>query len=90
MRKKATLCLFKLYLQYPQGLRQTYDNLTRRLADDDQAVVSCAVNVICELARKRPKNYLPLAPDLFKILTTCHNNWMLIKVRRPRMFGTFC
>jgi AP-3 complex subunit delta-1 len=43
-------------------------------------VVSCAVNVICELARKKPKNYLPLAPDLFKILTTSRNNWMLIKV----------
>ena len=38
------------------------------------------MNVICELARKKPKNYLPLAPELFKILTTSRNNWMLIKV----------
>jgi AP-3 complex subunit delta-1 len=44
------------------------------------AVVSAAVNVICELARKNPKNYVPLAPTLFKILTTSQNNWMLIKI----------
>lgn len=44
------------------------------------AVVSAAVNVICELARRNPKNYLSLAPQLFKLLTTSSNNWMLIKI----------
>lgn len=53
-----------------QGLRLTFDNLKRRLTDDSPAVVSCAVNVICELARKKPANYLSLAPDLFNLLTT--------------------
>jgi AP-3 complex subunit delta-1 len=43
-------------------------------------VVSAAVNVICELARKNPKNYLSLAPSLYKLLTTSSNNWMLIKI----------
>jgi len=42
--------------------------------------VSAAVNVICELARKNPKNYIALAPTLFKILTTSTNNWVLIKL----------
>jgi hypothetical protein len=42
--------------------------------------VSAAVNVICELARKNPKNYLSLAPQLYKLLTTSSNNWMLIKI----------
>jgi AP-3 complex subunit delta len=69
IRKKATLVLFKLYLQYPQGLRLTFDNLKRRLTDEAPSVVSCAVNVICELARKKPANYLSLAPDLFNLLT---------------------
>jgi AP-3 complex subunit delta-1 len=64
-----------------QGLRLTFDNLKRRLTDDNPSVVSCAVNVICELARKKPSNYLSLAPDLFTLLTTSTNNWMLIKVR---------
>ena len=45
-----------------------------------KGVVSGAVNVICELARKNPKNYLTLAPILFKILTVSTNNWMLIKI----------
>src|SRR5262245_43903359 len=29
------------------------------------AVVSATISVICELARKNPKNYLALAPQLF-------------------------
>jgi hypothetical protein len=52
------------------------------------AVVSATVNVICELARKNPKNYLALAPQLFNLLTTSNNNWMVIKVIklvRPRL-----
>ena len=43
-------------------------------------VQSSAVSVICELARKNPKNYLSLAPIFFKLLTTSSNNWMLIKI----------
>lgn len=43
-------------------------------------VQSAAVNVICELARKNPKNYLSLAPIFFKLMTTSTNNWMLIKI----------
>lgn len=44
------------------------------------AVVSAVISVVCELARKNPKNYLSLAPQLFKLLTTSSNNWMLIKI----------
>ena len=43
-------------------------------------VQSAAVNVICELARKNPKNYLSLAPLFFKLMTTSTNNWVLIKI----------
>lgn len=43
-------------------------------------VQSAAVNVICELARKNPKNYLSLAPVFFKLMTNSTNNWMLIKI----------
>ena len=38
------------------------------------------MNVICELARKNPKNYLSLAPLFFKLMTGSTNNWMLIKI----------
>jgi len=43
-------------------------------------VVSAAVNVLCELARRNPLDYLSLAPHLFHLLTTSSNNWMLIKL----------
>ena len=82
IRKKATLVLYRMFLAYPEGLRMAFDHLKRRLTDDNPSVLSCAVNVICELARKKPSNYLSLAPDLFKILVGSANNWMLIKVAK--------
>ncbi|CAI5745231.1 unnamed protein product [Peronospora destructor] len=80
VRKKATLVLYKIFLRYPQGLRLSFDKLKERMEEPDITVVSCAVNVICELANKKPKNYLGLAPQFFRLLTTSSNNWMLIKV----------
>jgi AP-3 complex subunit delta len=80
IRKKSVICMYKLYTKYPAGLRMTFDSLKEKLDDTDSSVVSCAVNVICELARKNPRNYLSMAPKFFKLLTTSSNNWMLIKV----------
>jgi AP-3 complex subunit delta-1 len=80
IRKKAVLGMYKLYVKYPQGLRLTFEKLKERLDDEDSSVVSTAVNVICELANKNPKNYLAMAPKFFRLLTTSSNNWMLIKV----------
>lgn len=51
-------------------------------------VQSAAVNVICELARKNPKNYLSLAPIFFKLMTSSTNNWMLIKIIKLVSFIT--
>jgi AP-3 complex subunit delta len=36
--------------------------------------------MLCELARRNPQDYLVLAPQLFHLLTTSSNNWMLIKI----------
>jgi AP-3 complex subunit delta-1 len=80
LRKKAILCLFKLFVKYPQGLRLTFGKIQQCLNDSNPAVVSCAVNVITELSDKNPKNYLHLAPAFFDLLTASSNNWMLIKV----------
>jgi hypothetical protein len=80
VRKKAVVCLYKLYLVYPHGLPQTFDRLRARLEDADLSVVSCAVNVICELSRKNSRNFLALAPQLFQLMTTSTNNWMVIKI----------
>ena len=80
IRKKTILALYKLFIKYPQGLKLCFEKLKEKLDDPDISVVSTAVNVICELANKNPKNYLALAPIFFKLLTTSSNNWMLIKV----------
>jgi hypothetical protein len=54
------------------------------LQDKDMQVVGSAVNVICELSLKNPKDYVTLAPTLFDLLTRPKidqpNNWMLIKI----------
>ncbi len=86
VRQKALLVLYKLFEQYPQALRLCFTKIRERLEDTDRDVVSCAVSVVCELADRNPKNYLALAPQLFSILTTSSNNWMLIKV--VKLFGS--
>ena len=48
--------------------------------DAPTGVVAATVNVLCELAPQSPRDYLPLAPQLFHLLTTSSNNWMLIKI----------
>lgn len=85
IRKKAVLILYKVFLRYPEALRQAFPRLKEKLEDPDPGVQSAAVNVICELARKNPRNYLSLAPTFFKLMTTSQNNWMLIKI--IKLFG---
>lgn len=94
IRKKSVLCMYKIFLSFPEALRPSFGRLKERLDDQDpctsaslsansdcfQGVVSAAVNVICELARKNASNYLTLAPILFRLLTRTNNNWMLIKI----------
>lgn len=80
LRKKAVLTLYKIFLKYPDALKIAFPRLKEKLEDPDPGVQSAAVNVICELARKNPKNYLCLAPIFFKLMQNSTNNWMLIKI----------
>lgn len=86
IRKKAVLVLYKCFLQSPELLRTSWPRLRECLNDEDGSVVSATVNVVCELARRNPKNYLPLAPQLFRLLTETPNNWMTIKL--IKLFAT--
>ncbi|XP_076439969.1 AP-3 complex subunit delta-1-like isoform X2 [Babylonia areolata] len=85
LRKKAVLIMYKVFLQFPEALRPAFPRLKEKLEDPDPGVQSAVVNVICELARKNPKNYLSLAPLFFKLMTTSTNNWVLIKI--IKLFG---
>jgi AP-3 complex subunit delta len=88
VRKKAVLVMYKIFLKFPDALRPSFPKLKEKLEDRDTSAVSCAVNVICELARKNPQNYLALAPLFFKLLTLTANNWMLIKI--VKLLGALC
>ena len=85
IRKKAVQIMYKIFLKYPDALRPAFPRLKEKLDDPEPAVQAAAVNVICELARKNPKNYLSLAPIFFKLMTVSTNNWVLIKI--IKLFG---
>ncbi|KAK4058327.1 AP-3 complex subunit delta [Microbotryomycetes sp. JL221] len=91
VRKQTMLVLGRVVRSWPgvmelstgreeRGDDPWIERLRERLSDDDQSVVSATVNLVCELARKKPRRYLPLAPELFELLTASTNNWMLIKI----------
>ncbi|RPD64688.1 Adaptor protein complex AP-3 delta subunit [Lentinus tigrinus ALCF2SS1-7] len=86
IRKRAVLAMYKVLTKYPEILPQSMNRLRDKLDDSDPGVVAATVNVLCELAHRNPRDYLPLAPHLFHLLTTSSNNWMLIKI--IKLFGT--
>lgn len=93
VRKKAVLCLYKIFIQFPEALRPTYPRLKEKIedgtdkSDNDPAVRGAIVNVLCELARRNPANFLNLVVPFFSLLSTVHNNWTLIKI--VKCFGYF-
>ncbi|KZP28905.1 Adaptor protein complex AP-3 delta subunit [Athelia psychrophila] len=86
IRKRAILAMYKVLAKYPEAAPNGLPRLRERLEDADPGVVAATANVLCELARRNPRDYLPLAPQLFQILTTSSNNWMLIKI--VKLFGS--
>ncbi|CAK5264345.1 unnamed protein product, partial [Mycena citricolor] len=88
IRKRAILALYKVMIQYPDAVAPGIARLKEKLEDPDPGVVGATVNVLCELARQHPEDYLIMAPQLFHHLTTSSNNWMLIKI--IKLFGTLC
>ncbi|GAA6005298.1 hypothetical protein JCM11491_002650 [Sporobolomyces phaffii] len=91
VRKQTVLLLWRILKSWPdvrelssgreeRGEDPWVERLRERLADEDAGVVGAAVNVVCEAARKDPRRYLSLAPELFGLLTGGTNNWMLIKI----------
>ncbi|KAG6817562.1 hypothetical protein H0H87_006939 [Tephrocybe sp. NHM501043] len=85
IRKRAILVLYKFLVKHPETGKHARTRLEEKLEDLDPSVVSATVNVLCELARHNPTEYLSLAPQLFHLLTTSSNNWMLIKI--IKLFG---
>eukprot|EP00758_Cryptobia_borreli_P019278 Tbor_TRINITY_DN8279_c0_g1::TRINITY_DN8279_c0_g1_i1::g.15406::m.15406/K12396/AP3D; AP-3 complex subunit delta len=93
VRKKAVLCLYKIFLQFPESLRLIYPKLKDKIddnsdkSDSDPSVRGAVVSIFCEMARRNPSNFLNLTVPFFSLLSTIHSNWSLIKV--IKVFGYF-
>ena len=80
VRKKSLLALFRMCEAYPPALAAAFPKIKDALSDEDQSVLTACINTILEIAIRNPRNILPLLPSLFHLLTSGHNNWMLIKL----------
>ncbi|SCU93663.1 LANO_0E04478g1_1 [Lachancea nothofagi CBS 11611] len=80
IRKKAVAALFKVFLQYPEALRDNFDKFVAKLEDEDLSVVSATVSVICEVSKKNPYPFIALSPLLYEMLFTIDNNWIIIRL----------
>eukprot|EP00927_Polykrikos_kofoidii_P073534 TRINITY_DN6956_c0_g1_i1.p1 TRINITY_DN6956_c0_g1~~TRINITY_DN6956_c0_g1_i1.p1 ORF type:complete len:1101 (+),score=233.56 TRINITY_DN6956_c0_g1_i1:113-3304(+) len=88
LRKKTVLCLYRVFLVDPPALRTSFPKLKERLGDEDQGVLTAAVNTFLELARKNARNYLSCVPQLYHVLVNTTNNWLSIKVLK--VFQLLC
>lgn len=86
LRKKAVLVMYKILTVFPDTLSEVIPKLEEKLDDPDQGVQSSVINVVCELARKSPKDFLHLEGTLYKLMENSSNNWMLIKI--IKLFGS--
>ncbi|KAL8141842.1 hypothetical protein V2J09_014874 [Rumex salicifolius] len=80
VKKKAISVILRLFSKYPDAVRVCFKRLVENLESSDMQVLSAAVGVFCELTLRDPRAYLPLAPEFYRILIDCKNNWVLIKV----------
>ena len=80
IKKKAVSALFKVFLQYPEALRDNFERFTSLLEDEDMSVLSAVISVICELSKKNPEPFIPLSPLLYELLVTIDNNWIIIRL----------
>ncbi|KAH3903448.1 related to AP-3 complex subunit delta [Saccharomycodes ludwigii] len=88
IRKKTVASLFKLFLQYPEALRDDFEAFVEKLHDEDTSVVSATVSVICELCKINPQPFMKLLPLFYDMLIEIDNNWIIIRLLK--LFTTFC
>lgn len=80
VKKKAIAVILRVFSKYPDAVRVCFKRLVENLESSDPQAVCSAVGVFCELTLQDPKTYLPLAPEFYRVLLDCRNNWVLIKV----------
>lgn len=80
VRKRVIATVLRVFEQYPDSVRVCFKRVVENLENSDMGILSAVVGLFCELSEKEPRSYLPLAPEFYKILVDCKNNWVLIKV----------
>ncbi|KAL1566436.1 AP-3 complex subunit delta-like [Salvia divinorum] len=80
VRRKAIATVLRVFEQYPDAVRVCFKRVVENLENSDLGILSAVVGLFCELTENEPRSYLPLAPEFYKVLLDCKNNWVLIKV----------
>ncbi|XP_047973587.1 AP-3 complex subunit delta-like [Salvia hispanica] len=80
VRKKAIATVLGVFEHYPDAVRVCFKRVVENIENSDLGILSAVVGLFCELTENEPRSYLPLAPEFYKILVDCKNNWILIKV----------
>ncbi|KAG5517866.1 hypothetical protein PMAC_000320 [Pneumocystis sp. 'macacae'] len=88
IRKRVVLVMYRIFLQYPDALRTTFQKICEKLEDTDESVVSATINF---------SSMIPLEPRLIKkllpFLTTLIQNTSAMSLRYECMniiiFGNF-
>lgn len=89
IRKKAVIAMHKVCLKYPQSLDEVLPRIGEKLEDEDSSVVGAAVSVIGEFCYHTNdiRRFVELAPQLYELLLSSHNNWTIIKLLK--LFARF-
>lgn len=81
LRKRAVAVMVRVFGEYPDAVRVCFRKLVESLEEGgDGGTLAAAVGVFCELVGKDPNAYIALAPEFYRVLVDCRNNWVLIKV----------
>ncbi|CCH59341.1 hypothetical protein TBLA_0B05070 [Henningerozyma blattae CBS 6284] len=80
IRKKTIIALFKVFLNYPESLRDNFDAFIDCLNDSDLSVISTTISVIVELSKKIPNFFIKISPILYDLLINIDNNWIIIRL----------
>ncbi|KAJ3695713.1 hypothetical protein LUZ60_001090 [Juncus effusus] len=81
LQPKAVASAYRVLSFCPTTVPILFKPLVDCLSSENPQTVSAAIGAFCELSSppNDPTPYLPLAPEIHKILTNSKSNWILIK-----------
>jgi AP-3 complex subunit delta len=82
LQPKAVAATYRVLSLCPSTVPVLFKPLVDCLSSDNPLTISTAVDAFCELSSSPndPASYLPLAPEIYRVLVNSRSNWTLIKV----------